>query len=495
MSPSNDWENVPITSSIKTTVLKIMQSVYRHRNLIVPLQFDKWRNWPYFTYKVEGDSSTPSTIILEFNEGEPDQPVQRMHFMIFVDQQIVYDGFRNEDFASPDDIAYELLELQNFALRHARRRQQSILRVQQQLTQNEQAAKQRKEEAIQSLYKRLLEHRAVEQHALPSPPEYICPVCKAPEALVKCLKWGILCCPDPSCPSHSSDGLKVCTEHQDTRFCRSCIDAGDNAKLRPCPVKTCDKWTCEKDWKWCFGRPVHILPSFSDDTSDTNPSSSRKGKQKATAPAHPPALAPCPNHHEFVWTKCSARGCWSKKVPKTLLGSYRPAICPACEAQPGHKTCSNQCTWICAVCAFKRVRPIWNCPSCRTALCNDCGMAKRCIGCRKSEWCSTCRGQSNEGNGAQPIGEPTGINDTGCRERGETKFDWTCSICESALCNTCSRNSKLELSIVCEYCSEACCRSCMSIDECSFFRKEVIRCSDCADRRESSLCCDAPCKY
>ncbi|PBK70981.1 hypothetical protein ARMSODRAFT_955722 [Armillaria solidipes] len=149
MSPSNGWENVPITSSIKPTVLKIMQSVYQHRNLIVPLQLDRWWNRPCFTYKVEEDSSTPSAVILEFHEGEPDQPVQRLHFMIFVNQQTVYDGFREEDFAIPDNIAHDLLELQNVALRHARGRQQSILRVRQQMAQNEQAAERRKEEAIQ----------------------------------------------------------------------------------------------------------------------------------------------------------------------------------------------------------------------------------------------------------------------------------------------------------------------------------------------------------
>ncbi|KAK0232452.1 hypothetical protein EDD85DRAFT_847964 [Armillaria nabsnona] len=487
MNPSNSWENVPITSSIKPTVLKIMQSVYRHRNLIAPLQFDRWWNRPCFTYKVEEDT-TPSAVILEFHEGESDQPVQRLHFMIFVNQQTVYDGFRDEDFASPDDIAHDLLELQNIALRHARGRQQSILRARQQMAQDEHTAEQRKEEAIQSFYKRLVEHRAIEQHTLPSPPEYACPVCKAPEALVKCLKCDILCCPDPSCPSHSSDGLKVCTEHQDTRFCRSCIGSGDYAKLRSCPVTTCDQWTCEKDWKWCFGRPVHILPSDMENSS--NPPS-RKGKQKATAPAHPPVLAPCPNHQEFVWTKCGARGCWSKKVPKSLSGSYHPAICPVCEAQPGHKTCSNRCTWICAACAFKRVRPIWNCPSCHTALCDDCGMAKRCIGCRKSEWCLTCRGEEEEFDEGKATSKPTGGLE--CREKEETQFEWTCSICESALCKSCSRNTKLGLFIVCEYCDEACCRECLSADECSSCREEVIRCSDCADRREASICCDAPC--
>ncbi|KAK0438328.1 uncharacterized protein EV420DRAFT_1651473 [Desarmillaria tabescens] len=183
MNPSNSWENIAITSSIKPTVLKTMQSVYRYRNLIVPLQFDRWWNRPCFTYKVEGDSFTPSSIILEFNEGDSDQPVQRTHFMISVDQQTVYDEFKNEDFACPDDVVHELRELQNIALRHARGRQQSILRMRQHLAQNEQAAKQRKEEAIQSFYKRLVEHRIIELHALPSPPEDSCPVCQMLEAL------------------------------------------------------------------------------------------------------------------------------------------------------------------------------------------------------------------------------------------------------------------------------------------------------------------------
>ncbi|KAK0480922.1 hypothetical protein IW261DRAFT_1475295 [Armillaria novae-zelandiae] len=433
MSPSNGWEDILITSSINPIVLKIMQSVYRHRNLLVPLQLDMWWNRPCFTYKVEENSSQPSA----------DQPKQRLHFMVFVNQQT--------DFASPDDIAHDLLELQNVALRHALERQRNILRVRQLMAQNEQAAEQKKEEAIQSFYRRLVEHRAIEQHALPSPPEYACPVCKTPETLVKCVH-------------HSSDGLKVCTEHQETRFCRSCIGAGDGVKLRPCPVATCDQWTCKKDWTWCFGRPIHIMPS---DTENSSNISSRKGKQKATAPAHPPALAPCPNHQEFLWTKCSARGCWSKK---------------SCEAQPGHKTCSNQCTWICAACAFKKVRPIWNCPSCDAAFCNHCGMAKRCIGCGKSEWCLICRGEEEE---SDEESKPTGRLDTGSREKEETKFEWTCSICKSALCETCSRNTKLGLFIVCESCDEACCRgSC---------REEIVRCSDCADHREAGICCDAPC--
>ncbi|KAK0211459.1 hypothetical protein IW262DRAFT_1301781 [Armillaria fumosa] len=115
--------------------------------------------------------------------------------MIFVNQQAVYDEFRDEDFASPDVIAHDLLELQNVALGHAQGRQQSILRAGQLTAQIEQAAEQKKEEAIQSFYKHLVEYRAIEQHSLPCPPEYACPVCKAPEALVKCLKCGFSAVP------------------------------------------------------------------------------------------------------------------------------------------------------------------------------------------------------------------------------------------------------------------------------------------------------------
>ncbi|KAK0446071.1 uncharacterized protein EV420DRAFT_1571583 [Desarmillaria tabescens] len=412
----------------------------------------------------------------------------RTHFVISVDQQRVFDAFNNEEIASPDEIAKQLRELKNAAFKHARGTRQSRLLIWQQKRQSEQEERRQKEEVSLLFYKCLVEHGAIKHSDLPSQPTYTCPVCKGPEELVKCLNCGLLCCVVSSCPSHSIDGLKYCINHQDTRYCRSRIGTGNDAKLRTCPVKQCKTWTCEKDWEWCLGRPLLAMSSSTVEIDD-GPSSL---VQTCILRANSSALAPCSSHS--AWTKYASKKCWSKKVLETWMGSCKMVVCPDC-GTPGEACCTG-CSWICALCASKEISPIWNCLRCLDALCNDCDIINRCFGCGKSEWCLLC--QNEFGKGEKGYNNPSSTI-KGSKPRGVArnksagdvpKFHWTCHTCHSALCRTCSLNQRL--SILCEYCDKEFCGDCIFYATCGLCHKNIARCIDCSLGDNNSSCCSAP---
>ncbi|KDQ54701.1 hypothetical protein JAAARDRAFT_401925 [Jaapia argillacea MUCL 33604] len=364
------WDSLPVDLRRKAgQCAKIVWSVI---GKVYINELDHWWHEANLSYipSVSPSDPTPQALVLNCIEGEPDQPVQKAHYVVDILRRrvkVCWPEIRYEPI--PEQCLEIVDELEQWVRGIPARAEAARRDVAARMEEIRKKELERKLEAFAAYEERLKTSTGLNR-APTSPPQGCCLVCGV--KLEPCKRCGINSCPKEGCRGGGDDNIRNCAIHTTQFCCGACRSSADwrDRHLATCPH--CTRTLCVDDLIWCTGAinqssPLHepkVLSCKSCDATNTvgrvcaNTGCPKRGLRGFAAEAETCEIRTC--------VECANHGIECPRHPDTewwcnSCSHMGSPICPTCGERKCREDIYSQCD--CGTidsCRTCRSRARWN---------------------------------------------------------------------------------------------------------------------------------------